>query len=184
MIADPYYIHYDGKTQLHLACKDENIALVKELLSLRVDLNKQDIDGNTALHLAKNIEIIKMLVEAGANPNRQNYRSGYTPLLHSMVWWHTEKYNLLVPISDLNIKSSFGLTALMLASIIHSLDDIKLLIDAGADLYIRNFEGMDFYDLLLYDEKENIITQFPEFLTERELRLDQTSINALARRIH
>lgn len=75
---DPKYIHYDGKTLLHLACKDSNIILVKELLNLGVEINKQDSDGLTALHIAKNIEIIKMLIEAGANPNLQDYRSGFT----------------------------------------------------------------------------------------------------------
>jgi ankyrin repeat protein len=108
MITDSSYIHYDGKTQLHLACRDGNIELVKELLSLEVNINKQDSEGLTALHIAKNIEIIKMLIEAGANPNLQDYRSRYTPFLDSMVWWHVAKHYLLVPLTDLNIKSSFG----------------------------------------------------------------------------
>jgi ankyrin repeat protein len=183
MFTDPTYVHYDGKTQLHLACKNGYVEFVKDLLNLGVDINKQDIDGNTALHIAKNIEIVKLLIEAGVNPNLQDYRSGFTPLLDSMVWWNTEKYNLLVPITDLNIKSSFGITPLILAAIIHSSNYIKLLLDAGADPYIRNFEGMDFYDFLLEDEKEYILNRLPEFLTERQLRLDNASIKALERRI-
>ena len=181
---DPKYIQYDGKTQLHLASKNGNSEIVKELLALGVEINKQDSDGVTALHIAKNIEIVKILVGAGANPNLQDYRSGFTPLLHSMVWWNTDKYNLLVPVTGLNIKSSFGITSLMFASIIHSLNDIKLLLDAGADPYIRNYQGMDFFDFLLEDEKEYILTRFPDFLSERKLRLDHASIKALERRIH
>jgi ankyrin repeat protein len=184
MIVDPSYIHYDGKTQLHLACKDGNFALVNELLNLSVEINKQDSDGVTALHIAKHIEIVKMLIEAGANPNLHNHRSGYTPLLDAMVCWNEAKYNLLVPLTDLNIKSSFGYTALMFSAVYHRLDDVKLLIDAGADLYIRNFEGMDFYDLLMEDEKEYILTLHPAFLSKRQLCLDADSIKALARRIH
>lgn len=180
----PKYIHYDGKTQLHLACRDGNFELVKELLNLGVEINKQDSDGLTALHIAKNIEIIKLLIEAGANPNLQNHRSGYTPLLDSMVWWNEAKYDLLVPLTNLNIKSSFGNTALMFSTVYHRLDDIELLIKTGTDLYIRNYEGMDFYNFLLADEKEFIITRFPAFLSERQLRLDIASIKALERRIH
>ena len=73
MIIDPTYVHYDGKTQLHLACKNGYVEFVKDLLNLGVDINKQDIDGKTALHIAKNIEIVKLLIEAGANPNFQDY---------------------------------------------------------------------------------------------------------------
>ena len=183
MTTNPSYIHYDGKTQLHLACKDGNIELVKELLNQGVEINKQDSDGLTALHIAKNSEILNTLINAGANPNLQDYRSGFTPLLDAMVWWNEAKYTLLVPLTDLNLKSSFGYTALMFSAIYHRLDDMKLLIDAEADLYIRNYEGMDFYNFLLDDEKEYISSLFPDFLSERQLRLDITSMKALSKRI-
>ena len=91
MPIDPKYIHYDGKTHLHLACKDGNVVLVNELMNQSVDINKQDSDGVTALHIAKHNEIVKMLIEAGANPNLQDHRSGYTPLLDAMVWWNVAK---------------------------------------------------------------------------------------------
>ena len=90
---------------------------------------------------------------------------------------------MLVPLTDLNLKSSFDYTTLMFSAIYHRLDDMKLLIDAGAVLFIRNYEGMDFYDFLLADEKEYISILFPEFLSERQLHLDLTSIKALSRRI-
>ncbi len=183
MLTDPSYIHYDGKTQLHLACKDNNFAIVKELLNQGVEINKQDSDGLTALHLTKSSEILNTLINAGANPNLQDYRSGYTPLLASMVWWNEAKYTLLVPLTDLNLKSSFGYTALMFSAIYHRLEDMKLLIDAGADLYIRNYEGMDFYDFLMQDEKEYILSLFPEFLSDRKLFLDEYSIKARSKRI-
>lgn len=178
---DPQYIHYDGKTQLHLACRDGNFELANELIKIGVDINKQDKDGATALYISKNIEIVKLLIESGADPDLHNYRSGYTPLLYAMVWWNEEKYKSLVPLTNLNIKSSFGFTALMFSAIYHRLDDIKFLISAGADLYIRNYEGMDFYDFLFEDEKEYIQAQFPEFISKRQLCLDDRSIKARLR---
>ncbi len=183
MITDSEYIRYDGKTQLHLACKDGNVVQVKELLNLGVDKNKQDSHGLTALHIAKNIEIVKKLIEAGADPNLQDYRSGFTPLMDSMVWWNTDKYALLVPITNLNIKSCFGITPLMLAAKIHSLKDIKLLLDACADPYIRNYSGMDFYDYLFDYEQAYILELLPDFLSKQALRLDTASIKVLERRI-
>jgi ankyrin repeat protein len=184
MNIDPQYIQYDGKTQLHFASKASNIALVTEFINLGIDINKQDMDGATALHIAKNIEIVKILLEAKCNPNLKFNHSGYTPLMDTMVWWNEAKYNLLVQVTDLNIKSKFGYTALMFSALYHSLKDINLLIDSGADKYIRNYEGMDFYDFLFDSEQEYILSRFPEFHSVRELRIDPASIKALERRIH
>jgi ankyrin repeat protein len=184
MKPDPCYIHYDGKTQLHFTCQASNIELVKELLLLGVDINKQDFDGRTALHLAKNPVIVKMLLEAGANPGLQNRPSGYTPLLDTFIWHNKPKFDLLVTVSDLNIKTFYGYTALMLASRLDDLNTIEILINAGADLYIRNNEGEDFYDLLITPSKEIIAAKYPEFLLLRELRIDPASIKALAKSIH
>jgi len=178
MIPDPYYIHYDGKTQLHFSCLASNIELAKELVNQGVDINKHDIDGSTALFIAKDSVIVKMLIRAGADPNLQQFRSGYNPLLDSMVWWNADKFNLLVPVTDLNSKTSFGYTALMFAAKYHSLDYINLLIDTGADIYVRNFEGEDFYDFLFDTEKEYILFRFPDFLYKRELYLTPALIKA------
>ena len=100
-----------------------------------------------------------------------------------MVWWNEAKYSFLLTLTDLNSKSNFGFTTLMFSSIYHSIKDIKFLIDTGADLYIRNYEGMDFYDFLFEEEKEYILTRFPEFLSKRQLLLNDASIKALSRKI-
>jgi uncharacterized protein len=184
MKPDPCYIHYDGKTQLHFTCQASNIELVKELLLLGVDINKQDCEGRTALHLAKNPELVKMLLAAGANPDLQNRPSGYTPLLDTFIWHNKPKFDLLVPVTNLNIKTFYGYTALMLASRLDDLNTIETLITAGADLYIRNNEGEDFYDLLINASKEIIAAKYPEFMLLRELCIDPASIKALARSIH
>ena len=72
----------------------------------------------------------------------------------------------------------------MFSAVYHRLDDMKFLIDVGADLYIRNYEGMDFYNFLMENEKEYILTLFPVFLSERVLHLDRSCIKALSRRIN
>ena len=46
---------------------------------------KQDVDGNTALHVAvltQHVELVSMLVEAGADPARINFRI-VTPIIEA-----------------------------------------------------------------------------------------------------
>ena len=51
--------------------------------------------------------------------------------------------------TDLNIQTNDGFTALIKASQIGYTKFVRLLLDAGADLYIRNNEGMIAYDVAL-----------------------------------
>jgi len=183
MITYPNYINYDGTTQFHLACMANNVALVRELINLGANVNKQDCNGHTALLLAKNPEIVKLLLVAGANPDLQDRQSGYTPLLATFIWHNKPKFDLLVPVTNLDSKTSYGYTALMLASRLDDLSTIETLINFGVDLYIRNNEGADFYDLLTIPGKETIALKFPEFMIQRELRKDSVSIKSLSRRI-
>jgi uncharacterized protein len=183
MKLDPYYIHYNGKTQLHFTCQASNIELINELLLLGADINKQDIDGCTPLHVTKNPDIVKLLLDAGANPNLQDRLSGYTPLLDTFFWPNKPKFDLLLNVTDLNIRNIYGFTALMLASRLDDLNTIDILINAGADPCIRNKEGEDCYELLISTSKEYIAGKYPEYIAERELCIDTLSIKALTRRI-
>jgi ankyrin repeat protein len=56
------------------AIEDGNVALVKELLEKGADVEAVDGEGSPALLLAvdSDIEIVRMLVERGADPHRQN----------------------------------------------------------------------------------------------------------------
>jgi len=165
----PLYIEFNGRTQLHSACLNHKFELVKELINKGININKQDADGQTALYLAKNKEIIKILLAAGANPNLQEKYAGYTSLMDTLIWPDKNKFALLVNITDTNIKTIFGYTALMLASRNNDLEAIGLLIRAGADPYILNNEGEDFYDLLPLASQEIIKSNYPDFFKEKEI---------------
>lgn len=60
----------DGNTLYHLAIPKNDIALLKKISSLGIDINAQNEEGMTALHkaamLAKNDEILRYLISAGA----------------------------------------------------------------------------------------------------------------------
>lgn len=172
----PQYVQYNGRTQLHSACLNHKFELVKELINKGININKQDADGQTALYLAKNSEIIKILLAAGADPDLQEKYAGYTALMDTLVWPYKNKFLQLVNVTNANIKTIFGYTALMLASRNNDLEAIELLINAGADPYILNNEGEDFYDLLPQASQEIIKSKYPVFFKEREYHKNPTSI--------
>lgn len=163
----PQYIQFNGRTQLHSACLNHKFELVNELIKKGININKQDADGQTALYLAKNNEIIRILLSAGANPNLQEKYAGYTALMDTLIWPDKNKFGQLVNVTDTNIKTIFGYTALMLAARNNDVDAIDLLIKAGADPYILNNEGEDFYDILSLASQEIIQKKYPDFFKRR-----------------
>ena len=62
-----------GNTLVHLAVKENNLALLKRLQEFEIDINKKNNDGNTALHLAamtsKDLSILEYLIQHGADKN-------------------------------------------------------------------------------------------------------------------
>ena len=62
-----------GNSLLHLAAKENNLALLKRLKDFGIDLNQKNEEGNTPLHLAamstSNTAILKYLIAEGADPS-------------------------------------------------------------------------------------------------------------------
>lgn len=73
----------NGRTEIFFAISTNDIPKVKSLAEdLSVDINKQDVIGWTPLHWAvhqKNLKIVKILLNNGANINLKN-KDGSTPL--------------------------------------------------------------------------------------------------------
>ena len=81
--------------------------LVKILLTIPdIDINHKSRQGNTPLHMTSDIEIVKMLVEAGADINALN-NNGDTPIMSH----YSDKIKYLVSKgADLTIKNKEGKT--------------------------------------------------------------------------
>jgi ankyrin repeat protein len=80
------------------------------------------------------IDIVKLLIETGADINAKNY-NGYesTPLMYALVAEHLEVVKLLIKAgANVNAKNIWGETALFLASRKGYEDIIKILIEVGA----------------------------------------------------
>merc|ERR1712226_125880 len=124
------------------------LEMSKELLSRIVNLT--DVNGNTALHYSVshgNFDVVSVLLDAKvANPNILN-KAGYTCIMLISLAQitndtHRAVISRLFDVGDVNIRASqHGQTALMLAVSHGRLDMVKLLVDAGADLNIRDEDG-------------------------------------------
>jgi len=124
------------------------LEMSKELLGRIVNL--MDVNGNTSLHYSVshgNFDVVSVLLDSKvANPNILN-KAGYTcimliSLAHINNETHRAVVRRLFATGDVNIRASqHGQTALMLAVSHGRLDMVQLLVEAGADLNIRDEDG-------------------------------------------
>jgi ankyrin repeat protein len=126
---------YDAR--LSTAAMNRDVATVRTLLDEKVDINAPQGDGTTALHWAAyndDLELAKLLLLAGANPNVKTRLGGITPLHMAAKNGSTAMIDVLLKAgADLRISTGTGTTALMNASASGHADAVRLLLDAGAD---------------------------------------------------
>jgi len=150
---------------LNEAIRQNRLETVKFLLNKGIDINLTDDEsGVTPLNIAvlgfyANPAIVKLLLEAGANPNGKNDeildwpRNLYSDIIFSCMF----KTALEVPLhnaisayrfdiaeilldhgADINMQNRDGNTALHIAVARWSYERVKFLLNAGADRYIPN----------------------------------------------
>ena len=114
-----------------------DIAKVEKLIEKKADVNAIDRWQNTPLMLAAenaHIEIVVLLIDAGAQVNIQNNRFGINALMVASRNGHIEIVNLLIEKgADINIIDR-EYTALIYASENGHIEIVKLLIENNADI--------------------------------------------------
>ncbi|XP_055592392.1 tyrosine-protein kinase Shark isoform X2 [Uranotaenia lowii] len=74
----------DGQTAVHLACLNADAKILQKLIERGSNIHNRDAEGNTPLHYAcrrsDGLEMVELLVEAGASPQARNKDTGFVPL--------------------------------------------------------------------------------------------------------
>ena len=159
--------------QLMAAVKRGRASEVHNLIVAGVDVNgKVGPLESTPLHAAAglgNSEIVKILLDAGANPNVY-MRGSHTPLHAAAFGNHVEVVGLLIQHgASLNDRDENARTALHMAAMVGGVESVSLLLRNGADVQVfdstdengtrNNFTPMDWAKKLGHTEVEKVLKQ-------------------------
>ncbi len=133
----------DGELPLVKAIKEESVEMVQMLLDAGADPNIENMDGLSAVRFAvliRNIELVRLLIAAGGDFDI--LINNKPTLVYAAACWFR---SAIGPIArsgvDLNAQDNGGNTAAHYLAYFGLVDEIKILIDAGADFKIFNLDG-------------------------------------------
>merc|ERR1712117_59424 len=129
------------ETELFASVEAGDLAKFKELIKkeTKETIDQVDFYGYTALHAAAEngrLEMIPMLLEAGADISRATYDATFTPLHHALAKGHMEVARLLVEKgADVNVLNEGGCygSSLHYSVYKNDVEFTKYLIGNGAD---------------------------------------------------
>ena len=132
-------------TALRAAVKGKHADVVQVLIDAGADIETKDAEGRSPLLLASRLEdltTMKMLVEAGADV-RATDNSANTCLIIAVYGKNTDivRYLVGLPEVDLDQQGMFTYTALHAAVLRNHTDAVPVLIDAGADIEMKEEGG-------------------------------------------
>jgi ankyrin repeat protein len=137
--ADPNAISDFGRTALMSAVEGDWVDGARELLKNGASVDLEDRTGQKAINFATSAEMVNLLIAAGADIN---YKSGLDFLLASAAEAGNQGFlkELLDRGAQPNLEHA-GQTALTTAVQNDNLECMQILIAAGADVDIEDFDG-------------------------------------------
>ncbi len=137
----------EGRHGLHIALMEGSLKVAKTLLDLsgtKVDTrSKNDETPLMMAALKGNTVFAKRLIARGADV----YKTGWTPLHYAATGGHVEMIKLLLENhAYIDTESPNKTTPLMMAAQYGTARAVKLLIDEGADIALKNDVGMTALD--------------------------------------
>ncbi|XP_029535094.1 B-cell lymphoma 3 protein-like isoform X2 [Oncorhynchus nerka] len=146
--ADPGALDRNGQTAVHLCCEHGQQACLSVVLShpsILTCLEVRNYEGLTPLHLAVqggDKELVRMLLDAGADINAMDIKSGHSPLIHAVENHNMDMVHFLIE-NDCNVngQSYSGNTALHSACGRGQVDTARLLLKNRADSSVKNYHN-------------------------------------------
>ncbi|XP_030013409.1 B-cell lymphoma 3 protein homolog isoform X2 [Sphaeramia orbicularis] len=146
--ADPAALDRNGQTALHLCCEynqQDCLSLVLSQSSASTCLETRNYEGLSPLHLAVlrgHKDLARMLLNAGADINAMDIKSGQSPLMHAVESNNVDMVHFLIETGcDVNCQSYSGNTALHSACGRGQVDTVRLLLKSGADSSLKNYHN-------------------------------------------
>ncbi|XP_040901344.1 B-cell lymphoma 3 protein homolog [Toxotes jaculatrix] len=146
--ADPAALDRNGQTALHLCCEYNQRECLSVVLALSLPskcLDSKNYEGLSPLHLAvlRGLkDLARMLLDAGADINVMDIKSGHSPLMHAVEGNNTDMVHFLIENGcDVNGQSYSGNTALHSACGRGQVDTVRLLLKSGADSSLKNYHN-------------------------------------------
>ncbi|XP_031144766.1 B-cell lymphoma 3 protein homolog [Sander lucioperca] len=146
--ADPAALDRNGQTALHLCCEYDQrdcLSIVLSRSSSSICLEIRNYEGLSPLHLAVlrgHKDLAKMLLDAGADINAMDIKSGQSPLVHAVESNNADMVHFLIESGcDVNSQSYSGNTALHSACGRGQVDTVRLLLKSGADSSLKNYHN-------------------------------------------
>lgn len=154
-----------GET-IHDVCSAGNVSFLEMLIDVGVDVNLRDSDGRTPLHKAvraNHEDVIRCLMEHGADPNSRTDGSGEPVLHYAIVRSSDVTVETLVSAGcSLNLRSRSGESPMHVAISENRFETVKLLCEKGANLRIINRKGLTIVQVALQLRKYDILNYFME----------------------
>ncbi|KAM3614462.1 uncharacterized protein V6R79_014795 [Siganus canaliculatus] len=146
--ADPTALDRNGQTAIHLCCEYnycDCLVVVLAHSSSTTCLEIRNYEGLSPLHLAVlrgHKELARILLDAGADINAMDIKSGQSPLMHAVESNNADMVHFLIESgSDVNSQSYSGNTALHNACGRGQVDTVRLLLKSGADSSLKNYHN-------------------------------------------
>jgi ankyrin repeat protein len=133
-LGDPKGKDLSGRTPLMIAADEDREDVVSALLRRGADVNAKDGSECMALIYASSSRMMKLLLDAGADPNATVAWRSLAALHYAAMYGDAESVKILVKAgANVNGADTGGITPLMYACKSDYLDVVKALLDAGAN---------------------------------------------------
>ena len=153
---DPNTVNPAGHSGLMLAVREPSLKVAEVLAAWpQTKVESRNDKDESPLMLAAlkgHLALVKKLVERDADVNK----TGWTALHYAASGGHVQVIDFLLEHSAyIDAESPNGTTPLMMAAMYGSPESVKLLIQAGADLNVKNTVGMTALDFAVRGKRQN-----------------------------